>query len=301
MPIRSRALDSDDSSINHAVLLLIRSANRISPANISSLTSSAAGKISSRLLDKLANQWFDGDARCFDAGALVFDAIIEAGKTAELYETLSTDEPISPSQATLLKLLDAHLQASKPAPRLEFLIPALLELVAYGRRSMGILDGKAASRDDPLLPRVFEGLILVSQSLHASALAEQAGDDGHDLLGQLKQGTSVESLVGLLQDLDVFIPRVKPFRPAAPNAPAATASSSTSEPDANPFRPFATLKRDVVQLIGVMAFEDRAVQDRVRLCGGVETILSLCVADDANPCECQAEMDRSIVRHSHMP
>lgn len=94
---------------------------------------------------------------------------------------------------------------------------------------------------------------------------------------------------GLLQDLDLFIPRLKPFRPS-PKTNTTQDQDSTQTSDDSPktndvFKPFATLKRDIVQLIGTLSFEDKEVQDRVRLCGGVEVILSLCVADEVNPCE----------------
>ncbi|RDX48254.1 hypothetical protein OH76DRAFT_1484158 [Lentinus brumalis] len=46
---------------------------------------------------------------------------------------------------------------------------------------------------------------------------------------------------------------------------------------------FAHVKRDLVRLLGVLASHDRAVQDRVRDCGGIPVVMNLCVVDDYNP------------------
>lgn len=49
---------------------------------------------------------------------------------------------------------------------------------------------------------------------------------------------------------------------------------------------FAYLKRDLVRLLGILVYRSRAVQDRVRLCGGIPVVLNLCVIDERNPCTC---------------
>lgn len=48
---------------------------------------------------------------------------------------------------------------------------------------------------------------------------------------------------------------------------------------------FFNVKRELVNLIGVMAFCDRVVQDRLRVCGGIEVVLNMCIVDERNPCE----------------
>lgn len=48
---------------------------------------------------------------------------------------------------------------------------------------------------------------------------------------------------------------------------------------------FATLKRDLVQLAGLLANEHTPTQDVIRECGGMQVILSMCVTDDRNPCK----------------
>lgn len=47
---------------------------------------------------------------------------------------------------------------------------------------------------------------------------------------------------------------------------------------------FAYLKRDLVRLLGILCHGITAVQDRARLCGGIEVVMNLCVIDERNPC-----------------
>ena len=48
---------------------------------------------------------------------------------------------------------------------------------------------------------------------------------------------------------------------------------------------FVGLKRDIVRLIGNLAYRSRHVQDRIRNCNGLIVMLSQCNIDDANPCK----------------
>lgn len=44
------------------------------------------------------------------------------------------------------------------------------------------------------------------------------------------------------------------------------------------------MKRDLVRLLGTLAYGSRAVQDRVRAAKGIEVVLNLTVVDERNPC-----------------
>ena len=92
----------------------------------------------------------------------------------------SSDEPITPSQTVLLKLLDAQLSSSvystsssKPSPN-SFLIPTFLALSGYGIASIKF------GKDDARLAKVFEGLVLVSEGLSSIGLAVQTALDRGD-------------------------------------------------------------------------------------------------------------------------
>ena len=48
---------------------------------------------------------------------------------------------------------------------------------------------------------------------------------------------------------------------------------------------FPYLKRDLVRLLGILCHNRKAIQDRIRVCGGISVVLSLCTIDDRNPCK----------------
>jgi len=88
-----------------------------------------------------------------------------------------------------------------------------------------------------------------------------------------------------LRIFDTFLPRinfgkVKPSYPQHGNGgggvPAQSAPGETG---------FNYLKRDLVRLLGILCYNNKAMQDRVRLCGGIPVVLNLCVIDDRNPCK----------------
>ena len=62
---------------------------------------------------------------------------------------------------------------------------------------------------------------------------------------------------------------------------------------------FAHIKRDLIRLLGILASDNRVVQDHVRECGGLPVVMNLCVIDDYNPCEryFQAFFEISLTSH----
>ncbi|KAI0644173.1 spinocerebellar ataxia type 10 protein domain-containing protein [Trametes meyenii] len=166
---------------------------------------------------------------------------------------------------------------------------------------------------DLLLPKVCEALVLVTQCLAMVALraeeataARQGGEPAHSKLVQsspkdvLVAATAstgqgfVESLIETLRLVDAFVPRItygklvkRPLAPAGADvetsAQAKSITTAEAAQDARTAQAFAHVKRDLVRLLGVLASENRAVQDRVRVCGGIPVVMNLCVVDDYNP------------------
>ncbi|KAF8943691.1 hypothetical protein BGZ47_005153 [Haplosporangium gracile] len=102
-------------------------------------------------------------------------------------------------------------------------------------------------------------------------------------------GGLVESSIELLRQADVSLARVsKPVSSAPSGTPAMTAnaestvlSNTSTVQGQDSF--FVGLKRDIVRLIGNLAYRSRHVQDRIRSCNGLIVMLSQCNIDDANP------------------
>lgn len=272
----------------------------------------------SKLLDKM-DSWLDlpaEDGR-FGLCTTFFNHFIALGLQARLFgELASPNEPISPSQTTFLKILDSYLASSPPTPSSassqsgnggdrpnRFLIPVFQLLSAYANTSI------AHVPDDARLPKVFEGLVLVSEALVTIGLGVQASHDASDvpagahreqeLVSEMKSAEDGEGLVApiigagysslpgervlrtdTVRALNDFLPRLNPR--------IAALGPTGAQPDIPPDqqRPIAQLKRVLVQLLGVLTFNDKSVGDQVRHAGGVQLVLSLTEVDEANPCKC---------------
>ncbi|KAF9193939.1 hypothetical protein BGZ51_001632 [Haplosporangium sp. Z 767] len=113
-------------------------------------------------------------------------------------------------------------------------------------------------------------------------------------------GGLVESAIELLRQADKSLARVtKPVTamPANPGATAGTTATPTPTMSANTESTllsdtstvqgqksfFVGLKRDIVRLVGNLAYRSRHVQDRIRNCNGLIVMLSQCNIDDINP------------------
>ena len=61
-------------------------------------------------------------------------------------------------------------------------------------------------------------------------------------------------------------------------------TASSDQIDKKEDRGFSYLKRDLVRLLGILCYENRAVQDRMRNCHGIPVVMNMCVTDERNPC-----------------
>ncbi|KAG0046810.1 hypothetical protein BGZ89_005187 [Linnemannia elongata] len=103
------------------------------------------------------------------------------------------------------------------------------------------------------------------------------------------RGGLVETSIELLRQADVSLARVsKPVSSEPSRTPAMAAnvestvlSNTSTAQGQDSF--FIGLKRDIVRLIGNLAYRSRHVQDRIRSCNGLIVMLSQCNIDDANP------------------
>lgn len=237
------------------------------------------------------DEWLEAQDGLFELAAAVFSRVIDTGLQAQLYDALAVpDEVVTPSQTTLLKLVDSSLASASPsspkpnpAPSPNaFILDAWLALARYATLSMN------SGQDDARLPKILAALILATEALSAITLRAQARADAaerkrrpvvpggdEEIVAAMKSGEKsvVRPLVELLRATNTFLPRVKPTRPE--DAPEATQTQL----------PFANIKRDLVRLLAALAFGDVAFGDAVREEGGVELVLSLCETDERNPCK----------------
>lgn len=233
----------------------------------------------------------------FELGVAIFNRMIDSGLQGQLYSVLGApEEAVTPSQVVLLKLVDASLansaaSTSIPSPNY-FLLPAWHRLADYATASMKL------GKDDARLPSILAGLVLATEALSAITIAVQGRaeeakrsntpvDGGGDevMVEEMKGGDSViEPLVKVLAAANDFMPRIKPAqpKPEASITPIGDDGQIQDGPDVE--LEFLKVKRDLVRLLGVLAYNDTAVGDAVRAAGGVQLVLSLCETDERNPC-----------------
>ncbi|KAF5337508.1 hypothetical protein D9757_014714 [Collybiopsis confluens] len=234
-----------------------------------------------------------------------------------------SDEIVTPHQSTLLKLLDSYLQSapiSSPGTRSRItrmharLCPMLSNLFfalsTYAQRAIRKSlrhsvpgtnsDGLVPPAElDVLLPKVCEALVLVAQCIITIILTAQSHSEGglgsavntassenaHSYFNQVRfEGVGLaESLVELLRLLDRFLPRINFGKPVGGTGESADITQTAAPAPGIDNPGFNFLKRDLVRLLGILCNENRAVQDRLRKCGGIEVVMNLCAIDDRNP------------------
>ncbi|OCF76128.1 hypothetical protein I204_03427 [Kwoniella mangroviensis CBS 8886] len=284
-----RLLDSRDTKTNHATLHLLNNMVKDNEARLKLLLSEPGIRWLSKILNRM-DEWVEIHDGLFELGASIFNSIIDLSLHPQLFDLLgTTSEVITPSQTVLLKILDSHLSSSplsspSPSPH-SFLIPLFHNLARYTIISIN------SGQDDPRLPKVFEGLILVCEGLSAIGLSVQARKDSKEVIDDdlggdeamvkvMKSGKDggegvVKPSIELLRSLDTFFPRINPR--------IQSTSSATITPISEELKPFSNLKRNIVQLLGVLTFDDTSVGDQVRECEGVQLILGMTEIDDNNP------------------
>ncbi|KAI5116868.1 hypothetical protein M0805_005836 [Coniferiporia weirii] len=144
---------------------------------------------------------------------------------------------------------------------------------------------------DVLLPKVCEAIVLVTQCFCTICLAQtEEGALSQQAMRTRQFLTSsypphgdgvVENLIELLRLLDAFLPRIM-FGKTSWSTPRPDALPVPIQPDVDG-KGFLYLKRDLVRLLGILCYEDKAVQDRVRANDGISVVMNLCVTDERNP------------------
>ncbi|GJJ71574.1 ataxin-10 [Entomortierella parvispora] len=182
-----------------------------------------------------------------------------------------------------------------------------LDLPGVGQHSVEDLSNLSAAVT--LLLGCFSHLCLYDDGQIDGASAVGTNDDNHgDVDGAEKpgrllpvpdwfkaqhmaivKGELVENAIELLRQADKSLARVtKPAtsQPTSNNGVGAnsdsTLLSNTSTLEGQQSF-FVGLKRDIVRVVGNLAYCSRHVQDRIRACNGLIVMLSQCNIDDANP------------------
>ncbi|KAJ9109344.1 hypothetical protein QFC21_000673 [Naganishia friedmannii] len=255
-----RALDSEDAMTIMSCIMLTINFVRADDRVTKSLGTSELRPLVAKIIHKIgAYSDVEGgsmEERCFHLGYQLFSMLFQQNMQGPLFSILSSpNEPVTPSQTTLLQLLDgyhhnADWDAGTSAPQrngYSFLIPAFFAMSEYAIAAMTpsiaqTEQDQQALDDDPKLPKVFEACILVCQCMITVCLAETEHE--------------AQTAKGLLSAI----------RSASEGDKHFISVLIESRDGTTGLAGFAPLKRDLVQLAGLLANDDKMTQDQIREC-----------------------------------
>ncbi|KAG9319236.1 hypothetical protein KVV02_008077 [Mortierella alpina] len=230
----------------------------------------------------------------------------EYSAASYIFEVDETEPAVNPATVELLSNIFATVSAMT--------IDILRTLDQPGVGGHGVEDLANLSSGLMLLLGCFSHLSLHEENLgvdvrHNSADGAGAEDDQDDIDVGIRPLTAqllpdwfkaqhmtmvnaglVENAIELLRQADKSLARVtKPVstmpgstsESMAANTESSLLSNTSTLQGQQSF--FVGLKRDIVRLVGNLAYRSRHVQDRIRQCNGLIVMLSQCNIDDANP------------------
>ncbi|BGP33224.1 hypothetical protein JCM10296v2_005018 [Rhodotorula toruloides] len=313
-----RLLASPDHGTLQAILIFLLNSIHDNRGRAMLLTTTPAGAAILDRLMVLVGALFEGETAegiahgeftsdIFQISFTIIQQLISLEAFVPAYEghALLPGFSISTTLVTMLKFLDGHLslpgQATTPSSLA--LVPFLVrQLIALGTSVMEQKERAMDAAD----AATFQGVVLVLHCLVSIGLALDSQEEGRVLEGgeeaESEMVRSVESVVRLLRFSQTLMPPPTP-RPAPPaplngvdsppTPPAAAASASHPSPEAS--AAVAQLQRLSAQFLGIVSFlpsfgvtdlmkaRAKAAQDKVRGCGGLELLLSMCQIDERNP------------------
>ncbi|CAG8766906.1 7132_t:CDS:10, partial [Cetraspora pellucida] len=240
-----------------------------------SLVTSGSGMcILQRLLDRAETLLEDESTQNFE---LTYESVVysESDLFPLLFDSLNPPSSLGQSlarrQITLLKLLDSKLFSSDSAnislyscTRLLQIFDTICPQVIFSMQQVNIVDRENQPQEIEDTSILYTGLVLLLQCFG------KLSQDGNDKIREcLFKGGIIASSISLLAQADKTFPRVT----------KATSSPSLQQGISE----FAYIKRDIIRVIGNMAYDNCSVQDEVRRLGGILLVLNQCNIDNNNP------------------
>ncbi|CAG8807067.1 29294_t:CDS:2, partial [Racocetra persica] len=264
----------DDSIILTGCLVFVHNCIFESEPRRKSLVTSGSGMcILQRLLDRAETLLEDESTQNFELIYAIFARIMESDLFPLLFDSLnsplSLGQSLARRQITLLKLLDSKLFSSDSSNISLYLCTHLLQVfdticpqVIFSMQQANIVDRENQPQEIEDTSILYTGLVLLLQCFG------KLSQDGDDRIREcLFKGGIIAST--LLAQADKTFPRVT----KAASSPSLQQGISE----------FAYIKRDIIRVIGNMAYDNCSVQDEVRRLGGISLVLNQCNIDDNNP------------------
>ncbi|KAF0354774.1 Essential cytoplasmic protein Ctr86 [Gigaspora margarita] len=270
----SKLVGHNDNTILTGCLVFIYNCIFESESRRKSLVTSDSGtRILQRLLDRAETLLEDESTQNFELIYAIFARIIESDLYPILFDSLnlsSSGQSLTRRQIILLKLLDSKLFSSDSTDISLSTCIYLLQIfdticpqVIFSMQQVDIIDRENQPQEIEDTSILYTGLVLLLQ-----CFGKLSQDENDKIRECLFKGGIIASSISLLVQADKTFPR-------ATKAMSSSLQQGISE--------FSYIKRDIIKVIGNMAYNNSFVQDEVRKLGGIPLILNQCNIDDNNP------------------
>ncbi|RIB16576.1 spinocerebellar ataxia type 10 protein domain-containing protein [Gigaspora rosea] len=270
----SKLAGHNDNTILTGCLVFIHNCIFESESRRKSLVTSDSGtRILQRLLDRAETLLEDESTQNFELIYAIFARIIESDLYPLLFDSLnlsSSGQSLTRRQIILLKLLDSKLFSSDSIDISLSTCIYLLQIfdticpqVISSMQQVDIVDRENQPQEIEDTSILYTGLVLLLQ-----CFGKLSQDENDKIRECLFKGGIIASCISLLVQADKTFPRV---------------TKAMSSPLQQGISEFAYIKRDIIKVIGNMAYNNSFVQDEVRRLGGIPLILNQCNIDDNNP------------------
>nr|CAG8588704.1 8308_t:CDS:10 [Entrophospora candida] len=195
------------------------------------------------------------------------------------YLTDSSSQIPSKNQLVLIKFLEAMFDTTSTIVSENIKITEDNDSTTINNFSVNSLPVTSKLYDDDGISHLLNVLTLILQCI--AALTCKCDKQLHECL--FKENV-IECCINLLNQADKSIPRI---------TKAATSNNDHSELRSSPSSPrlttslnpkiFMNIKKDLVNVISYMSYDNIKVQNKVRKLGGIQLILNQCNIDDNNP------------------
>ncbi|KAG2181110.1 hypothetical protein INT43_008692 [Umbelopsis isabellina] len=304
----AKLLSTSDQITLMSTLVLIFNCIRNDRERSSMLVETQTGKMILKCLLKNAELVLEDEkTQNFELIFAIFEQVVNNGLFSKAFASFASKEglAISSNQTILLKMYDSaihrqqsHINLNAADERLlvdslkttcNQAVDALSKLPEVASSALGSSDSNAeassmtesgGSAEDQRNVRMtvedtanaYTGVILLLQTIGTMIVEGQCSSE---VKQEIANGGCLKACLDLLAQAERKIPRI------TKSTEAMVSDTDTSKGTVG----FMYIKRDIVRLVGALAYQDRQMQDKVRELGGIGLVLSQCNIDDANPCK----------------
>ncbi|RIA84548.1 spinocerebellar ataxia type 10 protein domain-containing protein [Glomus cerebriforme] len=272
----------EDSVVLTSVLVLVYNCIYESEFRSKTLIESRSGiRFLILLLERAEALLEDESSQNFELIYALISRLIDLGLFSQFYNILNQPSRQIPTrhQIILLKILDSKFFSSLKINEFSIslsncIVRSFNSICSQVIHSMQQAENNSAilsTSEDQLCEMEDSCLLYTALILFLQCIGKLSQEDDSKLRECLFKEGVITSSISLLFQADKSFPRT---------TKATTLITQTLQRASSGF---AFIKRDIVKIIGNMAYENNIVQDEVRKLGGIPLILNQCNIDDDNP------------------